>query len=315
MTIQFSYKKYDNKLLAEINDLCQEYGENLSIRFYDHEKVGFDCNTLLKIGNVKNLRLDCLSTVKNLNALSELENLKLLGVGIFELCDFEFLSFENLNRLKKLSLTETSSTKLNLEYLVNYTKLNELYIDGHTKNIKTLCNLKKLKVLYLRAIKKISLDFINEMKGLETLDLLLGGRSNLNEIEECNIKDLSIDWVVGFNDLSGVLKLRKLEKLKLSLLKQLECIKIENINTSLKDLWIFNCKSLKSIQGLEKFQELDELSLTGVSINFEEFMKITLPNKLKVINFHTFKDRKDKEIRTIIKGLGYNTFDIFGNKE
>ena len=44
-------------------------------------------------------------------------------------------------------------------------------------------------------------------------------------------------------------------------------------------------------------------------------MKITLPNKLKVINFHTFKDRKDKEIRTIIKGLGYNTFDIFGNKE
>jgi protein phosphatase 1 regulatory subunit 7 len=314
MTVQFSYKKYDNKLLSEINDLCYKYKDNLCIRFYDHGKSGFDCNTLLKIPNVKNLYIDCLASVKNLKALSELKHLTELCIGILEIDDYEFLSFTNLHSLNILSLNNTSSQKLNLAYLANYTKLNTLYINGHTKNIQALSSLKNLKTLSLGAIKKVTLGFLNEMKGLQTLHLILGGRSNLNEIEASNIIDLKIEWVGGFNDLSGVLKLKKLEKLKLSLLQRLESIDIENKNGSLKELGIFSCKNLKSINGLHKLQALNELRLIDTSISFEEFIKTSLPKKLKSIDFRTCKDKKDREIQTILKGMGYSTFDRFGNK-
>jgi hypothetical protein len=314
MTVQFSYKKYDNKLLSEINDLCHKYKDNLCIRFYGHGKSGFDCNTLLKIPNVKNLYIDCLTSVKNLKALSELKNLRELCIGILELNDHEFLRFANLYSLKILSLDKTSSQKLNLAYLAHYSKLTKLYIDGHTKNIKALSSLKNLKTLSLGAIKKVSLDFINEMKGLQTLHLVLGGRSNLNEIKDSNITELKIEWVVGFNDLSGVLKLKKLEKLKLSLLQRLESIHIENTNTSLKELCIFSCKNLKSINGLHKLQALNELRLIDTSMSFEEFIKKTFPKKLISIDFRTCKDKKDKEIVTVLKDLAFTTFDKFGNK-
>jgi protein phosphatase 1 regulatory subunit 7 len=315
ITLQFSYKKYDNTLLSEINELCSQYNDNLSIRFYDHGKTGFDCNTILKIPNVKNLCLDCLNSAKNIKAVSELENLVSLNIGILKLEDYEILRLENLQGLQKLGITETISTKVNLEYLAHYAKLKELYIDGHTKNIHSIGSLQKLETLYLRAIKKTPLNFINEMQGLETLHILLGGRHNLNEIETSNIKNLTIDWVLGFNDISGILKLKKLEKLKLSLLKQLKTIKIQSTNTSLKDLCIFGCKDLNIIEGLDKLKVLIELGIIEVSMKFEEFLKLPLPKTLKVLDFCTFKERQDKEIRAAIESLGYKTIDEFGNRE
>ena len=315
MTLQFSYKKYDKTVLSEINELCHKYNENLRIRFYDHEKTGFDCNTLLKIPNVKNLCIDCLDIAKNLKSLSKLERLVSLNIGILKLDDYELLKFENLYGLTKLRLTETISTKVNLEYLANYTKLEELYIGGHTKNIQSIGKLQKLRTLYLRAIKKTPLHFINEMKGLETLHILLGGRNDVNEIEISSIKELVIDLVIGFNDISGILKLKNLEKLRLSLLKQLKTIKIESPNASLKDLWISGCKDLKSIEGFDKLKALIELSLVETAIVFDDFLKLPLPKTLKVLDFCTFKERKDKEIRSVIKSLGYKTIDKFGNEE
>lgn len=314
MTLQFSYKKYDNIFLSQINELCREYNENLSIRFYDHGKTGFDCNTLLKIPNVKNLCIDCLDSAKDLNALSKLKKLVSLNIGILNIDDYEILRLENLQSLKTLGLTETTSAKVNLEYLANYTILEELYIDGHTKNIHSIGGLQKLKTLYLRAIKKVPLNFINEMGGLETLHILLGGRNDINEIKTSNIKELTIDWVNGFNDISGILKLKKLERLKLSLLKQLKTIKVESKNTTLKDLWIFGCKDLKEIEGLDKLKALIELSLTEISINFDDFIKLSLPKTLQVLDFCTSKEKKDKEIRSAIKNLGYKTMDKFGNR-
>ena len=153
------------------------------------------------------------------------------------------------------------------------------------------------------------------MKGLETLHILLGGRNDVNEIEISSIKELVIDLVIGFNDISGILKLKNLEKLRLSLLKQLKTIKIESPNASLKDLWISGCKDLKSIEGFDKLKALIELSLVETAIAFDDFLKLPLPKTLKVLYFCTFKERKDKEIRSVIKSLGYKTIDKFGNEE
>ncbi|MFT3823973.1 MAG: hypothetical protein QM731_08630 [Chitinophagaceae bacterium] len=309
ITIQFDSEIYNDSLLSEINELCNQYKENLCIRFYAHNQTGFDCSTILRIPDVKNLYVDCLDSARNIQAFSAMNKLVSLHIGILDLSDNEILRAENLYNLKELGINQTISKKLNLEYLANYTNLDSLYIDGHIKNIHTIGKLQHLKDLWLRSIKKVTLDFVNRMEGLEKLEITLGGRNNINEIGASNIKELFIDFVAGFNDISGIWKLKKLEKLGLSLLKQLKTIKVENINTSLKELWVYSCKDLNTFEGLDNLKALTKLDITEVSMNFEEFMQLPMPQTLQELDFATLKAQKDKEISEMIRKLGYKTLD------
>lgn len=313
MTIQFSYKKYDARMLALIDQLCATYRDNLCIRFYDHGNAGFDVKTVLKIPQVKNLHLDNLGTVKNFEALADLENLSQLRVGIHNLPDHEFLRYANLHQLKTLSLDETLSSKLNLAHLPSFNKLNELILAGHTKNIAALAKLRRLKKLTLFHIKNAGLAFVNEMIGLRELDIIRGGRTDINEISNTGLKKLVIDQVMGFNDVSGILLWPKLVDMQLRNLKQLRLIEQKKNNSAIRRLDIFSCENLIILKGLDKLHHLKQLRLGGMPIPFEQFIQKPLPPKLSQFDFYTFNDKNDKAIRSVIKGMGYNTFDKWGN--
>jgi protein phosphatase 1 regulatory subunit 7 len=307
--IQFNRKKYNDKMLADINKLCTKYNGNLSIRFYGHENTGFDCNTLLKIPKVKSLYIDSLYEVRNFESLKQLKNLTRLSVGIGALEEFEFLSYENLFSLKELRIADIKDNKVNLAHLANYKQLITLSVDGQTKNIATIGEITSLKVLHLRAIKNTSLDFVNKMKGLLALEILLGGRSNINEIQNSYVRRLGIDWIPGFNDISVISNLKKLASLRLSNLKQLKEINIKKTNTTLRYLTIFNCKSLTRLKGINHLKKLKELRFIDVGLPFEDFIRMPLPKTLKAVDFITLKEKKDREIQQKLKSRGYKVFE------
>ena len=306
VTVQFSEKIYTDKILSDINNLCTTQDENLCIRFYGHYFDTFDCNTVLKIPDVKSLYVDCLTDATNVNALTRLLFLKGLSIGISELKDTEILSSDNFKKLSKLTISDTKTKALNLEYLKEFQNLKTLIISGHTKNINVVGEIKELESLTLNAIKKTTVSFVNNLKNLKSLRLLLGGRDNILEIEENNIENLEIVWVRGFNDISNISKFKNLKTLQIEDLIQLPTIYFDNIFSDLSDLKILNCKTLETINGLNNLPKLSSLIIHQTKVDFDNFIKQELPKQLKHLGFYTTKSKIDKDIKAIIESKGYS---------
>ena len=173
--VQFSDNVYTDSVLTTLNTLCETYDERFAVRFYGHYSGSFDFKTLSKIPRVKSLYVDCLTCADNILALTELPELKLLSLGVFESKETEILKFINSKKLTTLILTETRSKAINLEYISDYKQLQSVIIGDHSKNIDAIGELSNLEFLSLNSIKKTPVNFVNKLKNLKTLKFILGG--------------------------------------------------------------------------------------------------------------------------------------------
>ena len=303
--VQFSDKLYPDKILSDLNELCLEYDDNFSVRFYGHYQGSFDCKTLSKLPNIKALWLDCLLKADNLEVLTELQNLRRLSLGVFELKETEIFKATNLKNLKELIIGETRTKALNLQYLESYKDLNYLIICGHTKNIDVIGKLTDLEYLGLNSISKVKLDFVNKLKSLKSLHFVLGGRENLDEIGENEIETLEIIRVRAFNSLKNISNFKKLKTLLIEDQIQLTELQFDKEISTLTDFKLINCKTFKSLTGLEKLSRLNQLRIYKTDINFEEFINQQFPKSLDILAFYTAKTKIDKGIKERLLKLGY----------
>jgi len=303
--IQFSSEVYDGNILSKLNELTGKHDENLTIRFYGHYNSTFDCGIVNQLPEVKSLSIDCLLKARNLETITYLKNLKKLGLGIFELKETEILSSKNFQNLNRLYLLDTKTKALNLEYLSSYKNLKYLIVAGHTKNIDAIGCLKKIERLNLNSISKVPLSFVNDLPVLHTLNITLGGRDNINEIEGNNIENLSLTWIRGFNDLRKINSFHKLKTLLVEDHIRLQKIHFDNQLDNLTDVKILNCKSLASITGLENLPTLNQLRIYKTAIDFENFIQQSLPSKLKILSFYTAKIKVDSLLKSRLTELGY----------
>lgn len=306
--IQFNSEVYNKQMLSELNELCGQFEANFSVRFFGFYQTSFDCNTLLQLPNVKSLYVDCLLSATNTDVIQKLEKLERFWLGIHELNDTEILRFSNLKRVKELAVLETKTKALNLEYLKEYKALEYLIIGEHTKNIEAIGYVGTLKHLSLNSIKKVGISFINKLKQLKTLRIILGGRENILEIVENEIENLDIIWVRGFNDLSNIGVFKKLKTLSIEDNIQLGELNFAIEMTNLNKLMIGNCKTLSKLSGLENLTELQRLNIYKTSLDFEKLVHGKLPKSLKSFNFYTAKSKPDKLIRQKLDEMGYVQF-------
>jgi Leucine-rich repeat (LRR) protein len=305
LTVQFSDKNYTDAILSRLNELCAKYDTNFCVRFYGYysSKI-FDFEELRKIPNVKCLYVDCLTKAKNIQALSELANLKELSLGIYELEDTEVLRYDNLKNLISLSVGEAKTKALNLKYLENLTELKSLVIAGHNKNINSIEKLFRLEHLRLHALKNTALDFVNSLGKLKTLTLQLGGRENIREIGENEIEELKIIWVRGFSDIDNISNFKKLKKLWLEDNIKLSSIRFDQKFEYLEELSIFNCKTLSTLEGLENLTALKTLSVSRTNLDFEDILKQKLPKTLETFDIW---EKAGSKLQKQIAALGYKT--------
>ncbi|WP_300665829.1 hypothetical protein [Fluviicola sp.] len=304
--IQFSDRIYSDKILTELDTCCQEFDDNFIIRFYGHYQSSFDCKTLLKLPNAKAIHLDCLLKADNLEFLTELKNLSRLSLGVFELADTEIFRAPNFFKLKELTIGETKRKGINLKYLEDYKDLSFLIVCGHTKNLEVVGKITNLKFLGLNSVSKVSIAFINELKKLKSLHFVLGGRENINEIEENEIENLEIIRVRGFNNFTNVSKFKKLKSLRIEDQLQLTELRFEKDIPTLKELRIINCKTFSILVGLEKLTGLNELRIYKTDIRFAEFIKQPFSTSLDTFTFCTSKRKIDNEISNKLIELGYS---------
>ena len=303
--IQFSQKVYSDEILAYLNELCLEYDDNFSIRFYGHYTSMFDCKTLLKLPNLKALFVDS-KTMENVEVIAQLKNLTRLSLHFYEMKGIEFLQAENLKNLTHLVLSDTRTTSLNLKYIENLKKLEYLAVQKHTKNIACIGSLAHLRHLGLNSISKnTSLDFINELQELKSLRFVLGGRENLDEIMENTIESLEISLIREFKSINNLSNFTKLEKFIISDQKQLERIHFEKDIPTLEFFTLRNCPSLKSLSGVENLSGLKMFEVYDTGNHFDEFINQKFPKSLELIEYYTNNSKKNNDIDEILRKLGY----------
>jgi len=244
--------------------------------------------------------------VQNFGFLKRLQSLSRLNVGIFDATERDFLSWDNLRNLSYLCLVEIRTGSFDLQYLKNYQSLKTLFINGHTKNIEAVKYLSNLDKLSLSIPTKAKIGFINDLPNLRSLKFILGGRENLDEINNYSIEELEIVRVRGFSTFGNLSNFNRLRNLLIEDQIQLETITFNQELPYLTDVKILNCKSLNLIIGLRWLTNLQQLRVYKTNVNFDEFIRQELPEKLKILAFYTTKRKIDEKIAVRLNELGYS---------
>lgn len=307
--VQFSHPDFYGSILEEVDELCARLDENFGVRFYGHYSLSFDGRTLLRIPHAKMLHLNSLAQAHNTDTLARLEHLHSLNLGIYELENSDILGIDLLRSLRDLVII-SDKKMLNLQYFKAFSHLEHLHVGGKVKNLEAIGDLEDLNYLALHSISKLPLHFINGLKRLKHLRILLGGREHIQEIEENEIDDLELCRIRGFHDLSNITKFRALTSLTVEDQARLQEISFDREMEALKEITISNCKGLACLSGMERLPSLRQLRILKTAIDFDPFMRQKLPSALSELEFITAKSELDQEIQASLLQLGFQKGSI-----
>ena len=155
---------------------------DISLRIYGHYGENCDLSFIKRIPSLRKFSADCLMEATGIENVIDLNNLEELGVGIYNLDNFDFLDQINLN-LKELYLHRTKSKKPKISSISRFTDLEYLYLEGQQKGIEEIGKLRKLRKIVLRSISTKNLDFLKDLNELWSVDIKLGGIQNFDALK------------------------------------------------------------------------------------------------------------------------------------
>ena len=236
---------------------------DVELRVYGFGEFPCDLNFLQRMQHVRRFSADCLLQATGVEHVAALEQLESLSIGIFDLKDFEFLA-QTPNSLKQLSLGATKSKKPKLDVLGRFGSLTTLYLDGQQNHIEVLAELETIEYLTLRSITTRSLDYLKPLNRLWSLDIKLGGISNLAGIEDKPaIKYLELWQIRDLSDIGVISSLVGLQYMFLQSLKHVLRIPDLSRLTQLRRVWLENLKGLEDLSALEGAPALEEFIHTS----------------------------------------------------
>ena len=306
-TVQFSKPGYDRMLLDTLNNLCRVFGSRLEVRFFGHYGDVFDARVLSALPSVRWLSVDCLTRIANEDRLYELPLLERLSFGAFEFDRPDFLDGFQLQRLTKLSLSETRNRKLDLGALHRCASLTELFIGGHTRNIEALAGAPLLRQLRLSGMpKQRDLSFVGVIASLQSLSLLLGGRPSFDEVRSHTLHELEVIRVRGLETIGRLDRFPNLRRLRVE--DQLQLHSLSVAGAPLHELSVVNCKNLEALSGLETLTELEHLRVSRTKLDLETLRDRSWPPSMEVVALYSGSQKWNTEARSLLDRRGYKEF-------
>ena len=232
---------------------------DIALRVYGHYGEKCDLSFIKKIPSLKKFSADCLMEAIEIESIIELSELEELGVGIYNLDNFDFLDYVTPN-LKKLYLHRTKSKKPKISSISRFVDLEYLYLEGQQKGIEEINQLKKLKKIVLRSISTKNLDFLKDLNELWSVDVKLGGIQNFDALKALpKLKYLELWQVRNLSDLSFISDLKTLQNLFIQSLKQVTELPNFKNNLDLRRIYLENLKGLTNLDSLKSVPNLKEL--------------------------------------------------------
>ena len=306
-TIQFSKPGYSRSLLQDINKLCADYGDQLEVRFYGHYSDDFDASVVRHLPDAQWLSIDSLQRVTNEAEISRAPNLRKLSFGVYEFDNPAFLTTLKLAQLTRLVLSDNKKKNFDLSPLAQCIELEELYVNGHTKNIHELSQLPNLRRLSLGSIaKRQTLEFLNGIPNLEKLTLILGGRENINELAHTRLRELEVLRVRGINDLGDLSRFPQLRRLLVEDQLQLQTITFSELD--LEEVLINNCKNLTHLDGLLGLQKLRSFRTSRTGLDLDSLLVASWPKTMETVALYSGSQKWNERARGILDQQGYKEY-------
>ena len=283
---------------------------NVELRIYGHYQSSCDLAFLAHLPNLRRFSADCLIKATGVEHIARLAELEHLSVGIYSLDSFDFLLELNPDRLTHLSLGATFSKKPGLRALERFRGIENLYIEGQSKDIEVVGTLKCLQDLTLRSITVPSLGFLINLPRLWSLDIKLGGTTNLSELAYLTrVKYLELWQIKGLCDLSPIAKMVGLQFLFLQSLRNVERLPDLSRLTALRRVIVENMKGLNDLSTLAAAPALEEfLYISAQRREPKQFAELLAKGNLKRMLVGFGSARKNAEIEEMQKAAGVASY-------
>jgi len=306
-TLQFSQSVYTDTLLNDVNQLCRAFGSRVEVRFYGHYAGEFDAAVLSALPDVRWLSVDCLTTIRNADSLWQLPALERLSFGVYEFDKPDFLSWIPAERLTHLLLGETRKRNMDLAPLGQCKSLRSLFLQGHTRHIDALGEATALGELRLGSIAaKQDLAFVKEIRALKSLELLLGSRTNFNGVSHPTLETLRLIRVRGLETLGELQRFPSLKQLHIEDQAKLGSISLADLQ--LREMVLFNCKTLCEIEGLAQQTELTSFRTSRTQLDLEALLDFPWPPAMETVALYSSREKWNKSARKKLDDLGYREF-------
>lgn len=167
--------------------------------------------------------------------------------------------------LNSLSIGWTKR-RLSLAGLGRFHQLETLHLEGQTKDIEVLREVRSLRHLTLRSITLPDLSLLEPLKQLRALALKLGGTKNLDLLPRMgSLRYLELWMVKGLSDVGAVGELSKLKYLFLQSMKNVTALPDLDRGSELRGVHLETMKGLKDLTPLGVLTHLEQLAVYDMS--------------------------------------------------
>jgi hypothetical protein len=194
--------------------------------------------------------------------------------------------------------------------LAHLPQLRTLYIDSQQKDIDVLSELHGLEDVTLRSVSTGGLDYLHNLKKLWSIDLKLGGITDLSALTGMRgVKYLELWQIKGLSDISAIAQMPGLQYLFLQSLKNVRQLPDLSALKSLRRIHLDTMKGLKDLTALNTapaFEEFVHLAAQGMRPG--DYLDILKTKTLKRALVGFGSEKKNIEFRRLMDQHGIAAF-------
>lgn len=286
------------KALITLNEVFR-LRPDVTFRVYgdDERKVynGWNLSFLSLIPSVSKLMLNCFRCLEtDFSVLSELQNLRSLELGVYDVKDYSFLKnlTDKLERLFIDAEMKSGKAKIDCRWLLRYHELHTLYLGRIEKNLDCIVGLGKLSKLTLRGGGAKDLSFLKKLQ-LRELEISWcnASKEDWNTLKDfTSLKSLTLISIKKLEDIAFITTLPNLEELKLIWMGAVAKLPDLSNLVKLRSIDCDTCNKLIDVSGLVNVKSLEKVCFIGGKSLTKESIEILLKN-------HSIKDLYSQHLR------------------
>jgi hypothetical protein len=293
-----------------LNDRLFSKRHDVRLRIYGFYSLDCDLSFLPRLQNVRRFSADCLMQAHGVEHLTSLKELESLSIGIFNLETFDFLENLSVASLRELSLAATKSKKPTLRKIGRFDQLRRLYLEGQQKDLDVISTMPRIEEITLRSIGLDNLDLLKGLKNLWSLDIKLGGLSDLSSLKDMNgIKYLELWQVRGLKDISAISTMRGLQFLFLQSLPHISTLPDLSELTALRRVHLDSMKGLQDVHAIATAPAIEEfMHVCAQGMEPLQYAELLKSRTLKGLLVGFGSEKKNKTLRDLAAQAGIKEY-------
>jgi len=186
--------------------------------------------------------------------------------------------------LEELAIGDTKP-RHDLAILARFSRLNSLWIEGHTRHIEVIGELTGLEKLSLRSITLPDLSPMLPLRALKALEIKLGGTRDLALLPRIGeVRYLELWLIRGLEDVAPIGGMASLRSVFLQALKRVERLPDFSGAPNLRRVHLMQMKGLRDLRPLATAAALEELLLVEMpQLQVDDLRPLTGLPKLRAV--------------------------------